>query len=162
MSLGGGLNPAINAAVKALTDKGVHVIVAAGNEAQDACNFSPASEKTAITVGATEDTSDKVTNFSNIGGCLDIFAPGRKIKSAGIASNDATQIFDGTSQATPHVTGTVALIIGEFGNSSPAKMAKTLIGFATKGVIPKNTLRGSPNVFLRVPFNKYNHHHHNY
>ena len=79
MSLGGGLNPAINAAVKALTDKGVHVIVAAGNEAQDACNFSPASEKTAITVGATEDTSDKVTNFSNIGGCLDIFAPGQRL-----------------------------------------------------------------------------------
>ena len=70
MSLGGGLNQATNNAVKALTDKGVHVAVAAGNDGNDACNASPASEQSAITDGATEDTSDSITNFSNVGKCV--------------------------------------------------------------------------------------------
>ena len=154
MSLGGGLNQATNNAVKALTDNGVHVAVAAGNSAEDACNASPASERSATTVGATEVTSDNVTNFSNVGKCVDIFAPGVDVLSAGIKSKNDTRVFSGTSQATPHVTGTIALIIGQFGNSPVAKMAETLGKFATKGVIPKETLKGSPNVFLRVPFNK--------
>src|SRR5436190_12256349 len=151
MSLGGGKNQPINDAVKALTDKGVHVAVAAGNNAADACKASPASEPSAITVGATEDTSDNVTDFSNVGKCVDIFAPGRNIKSAGIGSNDDTAVFSGTSQATPHVAGIVALIIGEFGNSSAAEMTNKLIDIASKGVISENTLKGSPNVFVRVP-----------
>jgi subtilisin family serine protease len=171
LSLGGGKNQAANDIVKSLTDNGIHVACAAGNDGGDACNISPASEPTAITVGATELTNDEVTNFSDTGECVDIFAPGRDIKSAGIESNDDTKVFSGTSQATPHVAGTIALIISEFGNPSVAEMAKSLNGFATKGVIPENTLRGSPNVFLRVPFadNKncnnhkhYNHHNHHY
>ena len=160
MSLQSSRDIALNMRVKELTDAGIHVVVAAGNRAKgakepvDACTISPASELSAITVGATEDISDSVTDFSNFGKCLDIFAPGRNIKSAGIASNVATRILSGTSQASPHVAGTVALIIGEFGNSPTAKMAMTLNNFATKGVIPPSTLKGSPNVFLRVPFNK--------
>jgi subtilisin family serine protease len=164
MSLGGGLNQAVNDAVKALTDNGIHTVVSSGNDADDACNASPASEPSAITVGATEKNSDDVTNFSNIGKCVDIFAPGRDIESAGIESNDDTQIFSGTSQSAPHVTGTVALIIAEFGNSPTAEMAKTVNDFATKGVIPEETLQGSPNVFVRVPFKDdrycYKHHKH--
>src|SRR4051794_19872813 len=116
MSLGGTFDQAMNAAVKALTDNGVHVAVAAGNESGDACLISPASEKTAITVGATDDISDDVTDFSNVGLCVDIFAPGLNVLSAGIKSNNDTKVYSGTSQATPHVSGTVALIIGEFGN----------------------------------------------
>ena len=115
--------------------------------------------------GATEDTSDSITNFSNVGKCVDIFALGQNIKS-GISSNDATAIFSGTSQVTPHVAGTVALIIGELGNSLAVEMAKTLIDVAPKSIIPESTLRGNPNVFVRVPFenkNKcYNHDHHDH
>jgi subtilisin family serine protease len=110
MSLGGGFDQAVNTVVKALTDNDIHAAASAGNDAQDACSASPASEKTAITVGATENTSDRVANFSNIGKCVDIFAPGRNIKSAGIASNDATNILSGTSQAAPHVAGTIARV----------------------------------------------------
>ena len=128
--------------------------MSAGNDARDACLQSPAAVATAITVGANNKDSDDVTIFSNIGKCVDIFAPGVDVLSAGIKSKNDTRVFSGTSQATPHVTGTIALIIGQFGNSPVAKMAETLGKFATKGVIPKETLKGSPNVFLRVPFNK--------
>ncbi|RHZ89537.1 hypothetical protein Glove_13g280 [Diversispora epigaea] len=150
MSLGGGKNKAINKVVKILTDEGIHVVVAAGNDASNANNTSPASALSAITVGATEDVSNDITNFSNFGECLDIFAPGRNIRSAGILSNTDTAVFSGTSQATPHVAGTVALIISKFGNQKPNKMVKTLIKFSTKNIIP-NTF-GSPNNFLRIPY----------
>ncbi|CAB4432758.1 unnamed protein product [Rhizophagus irregularis] len=127
MSLGGGTSKAMNDAVKQLTNAGVHVAVAAGNESQDACNVSPASEPSAITVGATEQDSDAITDFSNIGKCLDIFAP-----------------------ATPHVAGTIALIIAKNGNKSPAEMATALKTLSTKGVV-KGLEGGSPDSFLRIP-----------
>ncbi|CAG8510380.1 314_t:CDS:2 [Acaulospora colombiana] len=70
MSLGGPLSAAMNKAVKSLTDDGVHVVVAAGNDAADACGSSPASEPSAITVGATEDTSDDITDFSDVSAAI--------------------------------------------------------------------------------------------
>ncbi|CAG8596558.1 7507_t:CDS:2, partial [Gigaspora rosea] len=102
MSLGGDRNQAVNDAVKALTSMGIHVVVAAGNFADDACNFSPASEPSAVCVGATEDISDAVASFSNFGSCVNIFAPGTNIKSAGITSKNSTAVHSGTSMATPH------------------------------------------------------------
>ena len=54
--------------------QGVTVVVIAGNEYQDACNFSPASATGAITVGST-DKNDTFSNFSNYGKCVDILAP---------------------------------------------------------------------------------------
>jgi len=152
MSLGGAKSQAVNDAVKDLTDAGVHVACAAGNESQDACNTSPASELSAVTVGATEKDNDNVANFSNFGKCLDIFAPGRDIQGAGIKNDDDEAVFSGTSQATPHVAGTMALIIAKDGkNSSPAQMAKKLSQLSTKGVIGKGGLKGSPDSFLRTP-----------
>ncbi|HCT76334.1 MAG TPA: serine protease [Micromonosporaceae bacterium] len=147
----GGKDEALNTAVQDLVSAGVHVVVPAANDGDDACNVSPASTPNAITVGATEDTSDNVTDFSNAGECLDIFAPGRNIKAAGITSNDSAQTFSGTVQAAAEVAGAIALIIADTGNLSPAEMATRLIYVSTKGVIPAATLRGSPNVLLRVP-----------
>ena len=100
LSLGGSKSQAENDAVKAAVNAGVVVVVAAGNDNTDACNDSPGSEPTAITVGSTTKT-DARSSFSNWGSCLDIFAPGSEITSAGITSNSATDIMDGTSMAAP-------------------------------------------------------------
>ena len=66
MSLGGGFSKAVNNAVKRLYDSGVVVVVAAGNENEDACRSSPASAPEAITVAAS-DKKDSKASYSNFG-----------------------------------------------------------------------------------------------
>jgi len=157
MSLGGGFSQAVNDAVSSLTKADIHVVVAAGNEAADACKASPASEPTAITVGATDSTGkvakeDSVAFFSNVGKCVDMFAPGVDILSAEAGTKSGLVAFQGTSQATPHVSGTIALLISKDGNKSPAAMAKAIKNLSTKGVIVNlDDFPGSPDSFLRVP-----------
>eukprot|EP00741_Cyanophora_paradoxa_P017021 tig00020951_g16440.t1 len=85
LSLGGGVSSSLNAAVESLVADGVVVVVSAGNNNADACLQSPASAPGAITVGATTST-DARASYSNWGSCVDIFAPGSSVASAGIAS----------------------------------------------------------------------------
>jgi hypothetical protein len=58
----------------------VFMAVAAGNDNRDACRYSPASSKLAITVGASTIADDRAY-FSNWGTCTDVFAPGLNILS---------------------------------------------------------------------------------
>src|SRR5947209_17647914 len=83
----------------------------------------PASASSAITVGATLDTSDAVADFSNIGKCLDIFTPGTNVIGAYFLYIANIRYFD-TCYAAPHVTGTIALEISRFSNDIPAKVIK--------------------------------------
>ena len=81
--------------------------IAAGNSfGLDACTQSPARVPTAITVGATGSfdglvppaSPDDRASYSNIGTCLDIFAPGSQIKSSWNTSNTATNIISGITR----------------------------------------------------------------
>ncbi|EXX79087.1 Prb1p [Rhizophagus irregularis DAOM 197198w] len=150
MSLNGDFSKSMNNIIENLTNAGIHVVVAAGNDDTDACKSSPSSAPTAITVGATEEDSDQVVDFSNFGRCLDIFAPGVNIKGAGNQSDDDVLELSGTSQASPHVAGTIALIISEFGNRSPNEMSNILNRLSSKNTI-KGLKNGSPDSFLRTP-----------
>lgn len=81
MSLGGSLSTSLNSAVAAAVTKGVTVVVAAGNDGANAANYSPASESSAITVGAIDSTDTKAS-WSNYGAILDVFAPGVSVRTS--------------------------------------------------------------------------------
>jgi hypothetical protein len=107
MSLAGKWSRKINQAVSILTDNQVAVVAAAGNNAQDACRFSPASAKDAITVAATG-PDDETPGFSNFGQCVDINAPGKLLTAITEDKSDTYIASNGTSGATALVSGLLA------------------------------------------------------
>jgi subtilisin family serine protease len=148
MSLGGGADATLDAAVVRSINSGVTYGIAAGNENQNACNDSPARVAQAITVGATT-TTDARASFSNFGTCVDIFAPGQGITSSWNSSDTATNTISGTSMATPHVVGAAALIAAANPGFTPAQVRDAMVNNATNGVVG-NPGSGSPNKLLFV------------
>lgn len=146
MSLGGGLSSSVNAAVAGAVSKGVVMAVAAGNDNANACSYSPASEPSAITVGATT-SADARASYSNYGSCVDIFAPGSSITSAWNTGPTATNTISGTSMATPHVAGVAALALQANPGATPAAVASWIVANATANRI-SSTGTGSPNLLL--------------
>jgi len=148
MSLGGGVSTSLDNAVANSISSGVTYAIAAGNSNANACNASPARVASAITVGSTTRT-DARSSFSNIGTCLDIFAPGSSITSSWFTSDTATNTISGTSMATPHVTGAAALVLSVNPTWSAAQVRNQLVNVATANVIT-NVGSGSPNRLLFV------------
>ncbi|CAG8980146.1 hypothetical protein HYALB_00013501 [Hymenoscyphus albidus] len=143
MSLGGGFSSAMNSAVAAAVRAGVTNVVAAGNSGANAANYSPASEPSAITVGAISSTNARAS-FSNYGTLLDIFAPGVNTLSAWIGSTTATNTISGTSMATPHIAGLAAYLIGLEGLATPAAVLSRITALATSGQV--TSVQGSVNL----------------
>ncbi|KAI9220155.1 peptidase S8/S53 domain-containing protein, partial [Blastocladiella britannica] len=144
MSLAGGSSTAVDAALAAAADNGVTVVVAAGNDFDDACNQSPARSPVAIAVGAADQT-DTVAEFSNYGRCVALYAPGVDITSVKIGGGSST--LSGTSMAGPHVTGVAALVLGRNRMLWGDEVKAAIVNGATRGML-KGNLRGSPNLML--------------
>ncbi|CCU77303.1 alkaline protease [Blumeria hordei DH14] len=135
ISIGGSKSKALNTAIEALTKAGVTVVVAAGNSNKDATSFSPASAPSAITVGAIDPTTDKRASFSNFGAFVDIFAPGVKVLSAGIADDNAVATLSGTSMAnklaaSPHIAGLAAYLISTESLATPEAVLARMLELA--------------------------------
>lgn len=155
MSLGGGANGALDAAVEEVIQSGIPVVVAAGNEGQDACNVSPARSTLSITVGATRE-NDQAADFSNHGPCVNLSAPGVEVYSAIHTGVDTYAKYSGTSMATPHVAGVAALYLSVPGHAqrSPAEVHDWLTQTAANGVIQGQLMGsacrdGTPNLLLQ-------------
>ncbi|KAH7137708.1 peptidase S8/S53 domain-containing protein [Dactylonectria macrodidyma] len=134
MSVGGAYTASVNTAVKAATDAGLTVVVAAGNNGDDASLYSPSSAPSAITVGAVEGTNFR-TWFSNYGSLVDIFAPGSSILSSYHLSDTSSRYLAGTSMASPHVAGLAAYFIAKEGLSGSTAVTNRILNAAVAGVV---------------------------
>ncbi len=112
MSLGGPTSQALDDAVRNAADAGVKFALAAGNDGDNANNYSPARVEynNVWTVSATDDT-DTFASFSNYSGPTDppieFAAPGVGVLS--LYKDGGTATLSGTSMASPHVAGLLLL-----------------------------------------------------
>jgi subtilisin len=127
MSLGGaGFSQAEYDAIQGAVDNGVAFAVAAGNEDADAINYSPGGFDNVLSVSALadfdglpgrfgaptcrDDQDDTLADFSNWGSAVDIAAPGVCIYSTLPLEQGGYGTMSGTSMASPHAAGALALL----------------------------------------------------
>ena len=140
MSLGGGgaCGVTFQSAINSARSRGTTVVVAAGNENQNASNSSPANCTGVIAVAALDRKGNRAS-YSNFGTTVDVAAPGGDTAASaydGILSTlnagTTTQstenyvFYQGTSMATPHVAGLVALMLSRSPSLSPDQVESTL------------------------------------
>jgi Subtilase family len=154
MSLGAGSYSApcvdvFNAGIAAVRDAGVAVAVASGNNGYTSSISSPACNDEAVSVGATYDANlggigwsactdlstavDQVTCFSNSASFLDILAPGALITAGGYT-------LGGTSMASPHVAGALAVVQAAFPDLTVDEVEAQVIGTGESIVDARNGL----------------------
>ena len=136
--------------VQRAVEAGITVVASAGNTGADACNYYPAGFPGVITVGASDryDRRFVADSFeSNIGNCVDIFAPGVEVELAGNWEDSALTTGSGTTEAAPHVAGAAAIYLGAHPNATPAEVTQAILSQATQGVL-SNIGEGSPNLLL--------------
>jgi subtilisin family serine protease len=144
MSLGGGGAPALDRALCRSIAAGVVYAVAAGNESANACAGSPSRVADALGTGATNQR-DRRASFSNHGPCVDVFAPGVDIGSA--SRGEGERVMSGTSMASPHVAGVLALCRERLPQAGPKELRHCVLDAATPDIV-RNPGRDSANRLL--------------
>ncbi|RJF72845.1 S8 family peptidase [Deinococcus cavernae] len=144
ISITGGYSQAVNDSVNSAVNSGLIIAIAAGNNGDNACNYSPASADNGINVGNVT-SSDTRNSSSNYGACLDLFAPGTNITST--SASGGTTVMSGTSMATPHVAGVIALYLSANPNAGFSSVKSALLGSATTNILG-SIGSGSPNRML--------------
>jgi subtilisin family serine protease len=139
---------ALDGVVEDLRAMGILMVVAAGNDGGNSCDFSFAGSPGVITVGATSQT-DAATKFSNSGSCLDVWAPGYEIPSLSLTGG--TSIRSGTSMAAPAVTGVAAILWSQNPDLKPVDIERSIKETATSDVVDESlSAQPSPNKMVYV------------
>lgn len=144
LSLGGGgaCDTTTQTAINGARSRGASVIVAAGNENQNASNSSPANCSGVVTVAATDRYGARAY-YSNYGSIVTLAGPGGDVRASasnGILSTlnagkttpgaDSYAYYQGTSMATPHVAGVAALLYAAKPTATPDQIKAALTSSA--------------------------------
>lgn len=130
------------ASLTAMMDSGVFLATSGGNTGTDSCDRLPRGLTQATVVGATTSTDGRAS-YSSTGACIDLYAPGSEITST--QPGNATDTWNGTSMATPHVAGIAALYKSAHGDTGQAALSTWLTSNATPGAV-QGDLVGTPNL----------------
>jgi serine protease len=140
ISLGGigGCDNTTQNAINSARSRGTSVIVAAGNENHNASQDTPANCSGVVTVASVNRSGGR-SYFSNFGSTVEVAAPGGDVRASasnGILSTlnagtttpgaDAYAFYQGTSMATPHVVGVVALMLSAKPTLTPDQVTSIL------------------------------------
>ncbi|WP_454063857.1 S8 family serine peptidase [Candidatus Nitrospira salsa] len=133
---------ATQSAIRDAVLAGTTVVVAAGNDAIDASQATPASCHDVITVAASDPRGHLVSRYSNFGQTVDILAPGGD-RAGGDADAVLSTVeggyafYNGTSMAAPHVAGVAALILSENPDMLPGQVEARL----KHDALPRNDIQ---------------------
>jgi thermitase len=133
MSLGGGDNATLKAAVQKAYNNGngVLIVAAAGNDGDATLNY-PAAYSEVVSVAAT-DNRDHRASFSNANGDVEIAGPGVDVEST--YTGGLYMSLSGTSMATPHVAG-VAAVIADLNPTANAATLRSKLDAAVDDIGP--------------------------
>jgi thermitase len=128
MSLGGGasttLQQAVNYAWQGGGANGSVLIAAAGNDGDATLNY-PAAYPNVVSVAATDD-NDQRASFSNANSDVEVAAPGVDVLSTYGSGNTSYDTLSGTSMATPHASGTTAIIWDKYPTATASQIVAKL------------------------------------
>lgn len=148
MSLGGGYSAIMNRVVeKMVRDSNTfYVVVAAGNENNDACKTSPASARGIFSVMAS-DRHDKRAYFSNWGMCAQIYAPGVNVNGAVL--DNRTAVLSGTSFSAPNVAGVMNHYLDMYPELNMEGLLRLMLNDSSNGKI-KGNKKNTDNLLVYV------------
>lgn len=141
---------AMDNAVSSLLSSGVMFVQAGGNGNDDACYYSPQHVNGTLTIGNST-ISDAKASSSAWGSCVDLFAPGTNITSSWYTSSTAYNTISGTSMASPHVAGAVALYLAANSSASTSQVASAIINNSESSTLT-GIPSGTPNRLLNTEF----------
>lgn len=85
-----------------------------------------------------------MTPWSNYGSVVDVLAPGANITS--LNNDGGTAMHDGTSMATPHVSGLAAYLLG-LGDRNTNGLCEEIASMGLQGIV-KNVRKGTANILI--------------